>query len=272
MMRSPQRWALAVRQPGGGIYLESHPVRDRRALADVPLMRGVTALVDTLGTGIRALAISARIALGETPDAAPPTREVAGALALGAVVFTALFILLPAILPGGGPRHGGEALVRNLIEGGIRIAILLAYVVGISFIRDIRRVFEYHGAEHKVIAAREAGAPATVEAARPFPKVHVRCGTDFLFLVMIVAIFVFSLLGRPPLAWRLASRVLLTPVVAAISYEVLRLAARYEQNPVIRALTFPGRALQLITTREPGDDQIEVALASLDELLRPAGT
>jgi len=264
MMRSPRWWAVAVRRPDGGIHVESHPAGDlarRYPWLDRPLIRGVIALADAMSVGMRAMSIAARRSAGE--EAAPTPREVRGALAVAFLFFVAVFVLLPALVVPAG--EGG--VVRELVEGAVRIGMLLAYVLLISRISDIRRVFAYHGAEHKVIAAVEAGAPRTPEGVRRFSTIHVRCGTNFLMLVMIVAVVVFAFVGREPLWWRLGSRVLLVPLVAAVSYEVLRLAARRPRSPLVRLVTLPGLLLQRVTTREPADDQVEVALVSMEELL-----
>jgi uncharacterized protein YqhQ len=270
MMRSPTRWALAVRRPDGGIHTESHPVREPgspRHWADAALVRGLLALGETLRIGLRALRVSARVASGEDGEELRD-RDMAGALGVAFVFFVVLFIVLPAVLVGGA---GDRTVVHNLREGAVRIAIFFAYVLAISLLRDVRRVFAYHGAEHKTIAAHEAGAQLTHEGVRPFPTIHVRCGTNFLFLVMLVSAAVFSLVGRDPLWWRVASRIILLPVVAAVSYETLRLAARHPRNAVVRLISWPGLLLQRITTREPADDQLEVALAALQALLEDQG-
>lgn len=273
MMRSPRWWALAVRRPEGTIHTESHRVAgylERRPALGKALIRGVLGLGESLAIGIRALSISARISAGQEGEELSP-REVATAVALAVVVVVVLFVVLPALLIGGGEEEGlfvaePALVVDNLVEGGVRIGIFLAYVVGVSFLKDIRRVFQYHGAEHKVIAAYEAGAPPTPEGARPHSTIHVRCGTNFLFLVMLLAVVVFSVVGRTPWWWRVGSRILLLPVVAALSYEVLRFAARHEGSLLVRAITWPGLLLQRVTTREPSVEQMEVALAALGEL------
>jgi uncharacterized protein YqhQ len=273
MMRSPGWWALAVRRPDGLVHTESHEVGSyskRRPWLTKPLVRGVIGLGETMAIGVRALSTSARVSVGE--EDAPTNREIGIAIAIAFVFFVGLFIALPAIIDRGGKGlSGGAAFLHNLREGAVRIGIFLAYILLIARLKDIRRVFEYHGAEHKVIAAHEAGAPRTKEGARPFSTVHVRCGTDFLFLVMLLAVLVFSFVPRYGIAFRIVSRIVLLPVVAAVSYETLRLAARYDRNPLVRIVTYPGKLLQRITTREPADDQLEVALASLAELLRREG-
>lgn len=273
MMRSPGWWALAVRKQDGGIHTEAHETAayaKKRPILGRPGLRGIIALGESLAIGMRAMSISARVSAGE--DDAPSKKEMGIAIAVALLFFVAVFIALPAILTRGAGTHTGWALVgRNLIEGLVRIGIFLAYILLISLMPDIRRVFQYHGAEHKVIAAHESGAPPTAQAARGFSTVHVRCGTDFLFIVMIMAVLIFSLAGAGPVWWRILSRVVLLPVVAALSYELLRLSARHERNLAIRVLTAPGRLLQRVTTREPDDDQLDVALAAMLELMRREG-
>ena len=264
MMRSPRWWAVAVRRPDGGIHVESHPVGDlarRHPWLDRPLLRGAIAVGEALSVGLRALAIASRRSSGS--DAAPTRREVGMALGVAAAFFVGVFVVLPALVV----PAGEQTVVRELIEGGLRIGLFLVYVLAISRVGEIRRLFAYHGAEHKVIAAVEAGAERSPAGVARFSTIHVRCGTNFLALVMIVAVAVFSVVGREPLWWRLASRVVLVPVVAAISYELLRWAARAPRNPLVRVLSWPGLALQRITTREPEPDQVEIALAAMDELL-----
>jgi uncharacterized protein YqhQ len=278
MMRSLRWWAIAVRRPQGSIHTESHRVGgyiEERAWLNKPLVRGVLALGEAMSIGVRALAISARYSSGEEGEELTQ-REIRGAIAFAFVFFIALFIVLPALVVRGG--EGGSLFVfeasrigHNLREGGVRIGIFLGYVLAISLIRDVRRVFQYHGAEHKVIAAVETTGEASAAAAKPFSTVHVRCGTNFLFLVMLLAVVVFSFVGRSPWWWRVSSRILLLPLVASISYETLRIAARHHGNLLVRAITWPGLLLQRITTREPSDDQLEVAVAAMHELMAREG-
>lgn len=226
------------------------------------MFRGVIAIGEAMSVGMRALTIAARHAAGE--DEAHDEKGFAVASLIAFVLFIGIFVVLPAVLV---PAHTDQTLVRNFLEGVVRIAIFLAYILAISRIEGIRRVFQYHGAEHKTIAAHETGARLDIEGVRPFSTIHLRCGTNFLFLVMMISVVVFSLVGRDPLWWRLVSRIILIPVVAAISYEVLRISARHPRNIIVRILTAPGLWLQRITTREPDDDQVEVALAAIAELI-----
>lgn len=274
MMRSEDWWAIAVRRPEGTVHTESHPVAsDRSRLPKVRFVRGLRALGETLSIGMRAISISARESSGE--EAEIRDRDIAVAIGLAVLLVIGLFIVLPALVVRGGDEGGGLGLfvldpgliVHNLIEGGVRIGVLFAYIGAVSLLGDIRRVFAYHGAEHRTIAGFEDGAARSVEGVRRYSTVHIRCGTNFLFLVMLLAAVVFSIVARSPWWWRIGSRIILLPVVAALSYEVLRLSARHGRNPLVRLLTWPGLALQRVTTREPDDDQVEVALAALGELL-----
>lgn len=274
MMRSEEWWAIAVRRPEGTVHTESHPVAsDRSRLPKVRLVRGIRALGETLAIGMRAISISARESSGE--EAEVRDRDIALAITLAMLLVIGLFIVLPALVIRGGDEGGGLGLfvldpgliVHNLIEGGVRIGVLFAYIGVVSLLADVRRVFAYHGAEHRVIAGFEDGATRSVEGVRRYSTIHMRCGTNFLFLVMLLAAVVFSIVARSPWWWRIGSRIILLPVVAALSYEVLRFSARHDRNPLVRLLTWPGLALQRVTTREPESDQVEVALAALGELL-----
>lgn len=274
MMRSEDWWAIAVRRPEGTVHTESHPVAsDRSRLPKVRVVRGLRALGETLSIGMRAISISARESSGE--EAEIRDRDIGVAIGLAVLLVIGLFIVLPALVIRGGDEGGGLGLfvldpgliVHNLIEGGVRIGVLFAYIGAVSLLGDVRRVFAYHGAEHRVIAGFEDGAARSIEGVRRYSTIHMRCGTNFLFLVMLLAAVVFSIVARSPWWWRIGSRIILLPLVAALSYEVLRLSARHGRNPLVRLLTWPGLALQRVTTREPDDDQVEVALAALGELL-----
>ncbi len=264
MMRSPRWWTVAVRRPDGSIHLESHPLEGRASrsfLRRTPL-RGAAALADAMGVAVRALAISARESSPESEQSIEPGHV--GKALLGILAFfVLLFVIVPALaVPGDDQR-----LVRNLLEGLVRFGVFAGYIAAISRMKETSRVFGYHGAEHKAIAAWEAGEPLTHDGVRRFSTVHVRCGTNFLWLVMFVALVAFLPLPRDPLWWRLVLRVLLVPVVAAAAYELLRLSARFAGSAPVRLLTWPGRLLQRVTTKEPGPDQVEVALSALSELL-----
>ena len=267
MMRGERSYAVAVRAPDGRIELD---VRDAPTWADrwsrIPIARGVAALAESLALGFRALTWSADRQLPEEERLSPRAMgwTIGGAL----VFFTALFIVIPTFVNqgfAGALDLGGVA--SNVAEGGIRLAIFLGYLVLISLMPNIRRVFQYHGAEHKSIAAYERGAELTPEAAQRFSTEHVRCGTNFLLTVMVVTIVVYAFVGHTSLVWMITARILLLPLIAGLSYEVIRFAAGHMERPVVRALMTPGLALQRLTTREPTLAQLEVGLASLRAVL-----
>jgi uncharacterized protein YqhQ len=261
MMRGARSWAVAVRRPDGSIDLtvEDAPAWGQR-WSSVPLVRGVVALAESMSLGVRALAWSGRPEDDDTP--LTPV-ELAGTLAVGLVGFAALFLVVPAVVTKLAQHRLAGRLGFNLFEGGLRLALFLGYLVAIGRLAGVRRVFEYHGAEHKAIAAWERGVPVTPESAQTFTTEHVRCGTNFLLLVMVLTIAGHTLVGRPGWAGLLLSRVLLLPLVAAVAYELVRAAADRLDRGWVRAVMAPGLALQRLTTREPGLDQLEVAIAAL---------
>jgi len=226
------------------------------------MVRGAITLYEALVIGVRALLFSAREALGEGEPQSPAAVNLSIALGLGLAI--GLFFVLPASLVRLFDRYFSTVYALNLGEGAIRVAVLIGYIAIIGRLEDIRRVFAYHGAEHKAVNAYEAGTPLKVNEVRRFSRFHPRCGTSFLLIVMIVAIVVFSFLGRPGLLVRIAERIALIPVVAGISYEIIRAGARYRW---IRPLVVPGMWLQRLTTREPEDPQLEVAIHALQEVL-----
>jgi uncharacterized protein YqhQ len=269
MMRGPDHWAVAVRQPDGDIHVESHEVRSivrRVPLLGKPFLRGVIVLGQSLSIGMRALLISANRSLGEEEQLSGA--QVAVSMAIALVLFVGIFILGPTVAFAWLERkvHGG--LVTNVLEGLFRVAIFVGYLALIGRLREVRRVFEYHGAEHKTIAAYEHGTAMDPTAINRLPKEHVRCGTNFLIIVLIVTIFVFALFGTPTIWWRIGSRLIAIPLIAGLAYEALRLGARFPRSGVMRAAMRPGIWLQKITTREPNPAQIEVAMASFAEVRR----
>lgn len=265
MMRSPQWTSTAIRRPDGAIRAVTEPhaslllhFRWLRA----PVVRGCVALYESLTIGIKALLLSAGLATAE--QASLTGRQVATTVSAGVGVALGLFFVLPAAVIRSLDVYVPSVVVSNLAEGALRVLILLTYVAGIGRLPDVARVYAYHGAEHKAVNAYEAGAPLRAEATRGFSRFHVRCGTSFLLIVMIMAIVVFSFLGRPPLALRLASRIALIPLVAGLSYELIRAAARFRW---LRPVVVPGLWLQRLTTREPDDRQLEVAVRALREVV-----
>ncbi|MGZ5213430.1 MAG: DUF1385 domain-containing protein [Actinomycetota bacterium] len=269
MMRGADHWAVAVRKPAGDIYVESHEidsVAKRHPFFAKPLLRGVIVLGQSLAIGTRALLIATNRSMDD--DEQLTSRQVGLALALAMVFFVAIFVLGPTVLFAWVQHRVGGGVLTNVLEGLFRVALFVAYLWLIGKTKDIHRVFEYHGAEHKTIAAFEHGDPLDHEHVDRYSTVHVRCGTNFLIIVMVITIFVFTLFGTPGFWWRIGSRVLAIPLIAGVAYEALRLGARYQSSLVMRALMAPGLWLQKITTQKPDREQIQVAIASFDEVLR----
>lgn len=266
-MRGKKHMAVAVRLPDGGIKTVCQPVPQIYSgrLREVPFLRGVIMLAETLSLGLRALMFSAEAQTGEMGELNRGTMWGTLTLALGFAV--ALFFVAPLLLSRLFYAHIASDVLVNLIEGVIRLGILIAYLWSIGLSREIRRVFAYHGAEHKAVNAYERGAPLEVESTRPYGTAHVRCGTSFLLAVVIVAIFVFAFVGRPGLWLSIAYRIVFLPLIAAMSYEFIRLSADHAERWFMRPLMTPGMALQSLTTREPDDSQLEVALSALREVV-----
>jgi len=267
MMRGPKLTATAVRDPNGKIQVDVNPVHsitERFPILKRPMLRGSVALIESLVIGMKSLSYSAQMAGDE--DEKLTDREMAGTIVFALVLASILFIAIPTGAAKFFHDITSDPFCLNLLEGFLRLAIFLLYIWGISRMKDIRRVFQYHGAEHKTIHCYEAGLPLTVENVQKFSRLHPRCGTNFLLIVMLVSIFVFAFLGWPSLAERIASRILLLPVVAGISYELIRLAGRSD-NTIIQTAIKPGLWLQYLTTRPPEDDMVEVAIESLKAVL-----
>jgi uncharacterized protein YqhQ len=267
MMRGEHSWAVAVRMPQGEIEVD---VKDAPRWADryskVPLLRGVMALAESLALGFKALAWSANRQIPEEEQIS--SRAMGWTIGISLAFFTAIFIITPAVAANGlGDVLHLDGFWFHVAEGAIRIGIFLGYLLLIGAIPDIKRVFQYHGAEHKAIAAYENDAELTPAAAQRFSTEHVRCGTNFLLTVMVVTIVVYSFVGRPGWLLLLGSRVVLIPLIAGLSYEVIRFAAKHMQWRWVRVLMRPGLALQRLTTREPTLDQVEVAVVSLRAVL-----
>ena len=231
MMRGPKDVATAVRDPNGRIQVETHPVSsiaDRYPILKKPMLRGTVSLVESLVLGLRSLSYSAKMAGDE--DEQLTDKEMAGTIIFALVLASILFIAIPTGAAKFFHFITDDPVFLNLMEGFLRLAIFLAYIGGISRMKDIRRVFQYHGAEHKTIHCYEAGLPLTVENVQRFSRLHPRCGTNFLLIVMLVSIFVYAFLGWPSLVERIVSRILLLPVVAGISYELIRFALRFDDR------------------------------------------
>ncbi len=269
MMRGRDVWAVAVRRPTGDIHVESHDIDSvvrRHPLLGKPFLRGVIALGQALGIGFRALSISARESAPEEERLS--SRQMGFSMAIAGVLFIGLFIVLPAVTFRWVGNRIDSSLLVNVLEGVFRVGLFLGYLLIIGRTKDIRRVFAYHGAEHKTIAAYEHADPLVPDRVDRYSTLHVRCGTNFLLLVMVITIFVFALFGDPGLWWRIGSRILAIPIIAGIAFELLRLGARFPDSLLMRAVMAPGLWLQKITTKPPDRDQIEVAITSFNEVLR----
>jgi uncharacterized protein YqhQ len=277
MMRTPSNWAVAVRKPDGEIAqvcrVITSPMAKRRIFR-LPVIRGVIALGESLAIGFRALAISANYAAQSEDDEEDfelSRGQIIFAFALAIGFALALFKVGPALITSRLGIDTTQAFV--VIEGLIRVGIFILYLVVISLLPDLRRLFQYHAAEHKAINAYEAGEELTPERVDRFSLIHPRCGTAFLLWVMVIAIFVFAFFGRPVWYWLIASRILLLPVIAGLAYELIRFAGKHQGNRIVMALLAPGLWLQRLTTRKPSLDQIEVSIRALKEVLaREGGT
>jgi len=283
LMRSPGAYGIAVRRPDGSLALQRAKVSSiakRWPVLKLPILRGVAVLFQSLFLGIQALNFSALEAGIETPKDGEKKPDgsklaVAGSMAVGLGLGVVIFLLVPLWLTELAQTYVfGEmhSLAFNLFDGLLRGIFFLAYIVAISRMDDIHRVFQYHGAEHKVVFAWESGRGLTVENARVQSRLHPRCGTSFLLFVLLVSIVLFALIPKTaPFLVKFGGRLVLVPLIAGLSYEVLRLTAKRSSSPVFRLLVAPGLALQRITTQEPTDDMLEVAIVALQEALREDG-
>jgi uncharacterized protein YqhQ len=282
MMRGPSAWSVAVRKADGDIAEVNRPIASvllKHKWLRIPIVRGVVALGESLAIGFRALAISANYAAQEErkqedgeegeiqTELTKAQLAFAFAIAIGFALL--LFKVSPALITNWLPIESTGAFV--IIEGLVRVTIFVAYLVGIGFLPDLKRVFQYHAAEHKAINAYEAGEALEPEVVARHSLLHVRCGTAFLLYVMVIGIFVFAFFGQPDWHVLIASRILALPLIAGIAYEIIRFAGKHPQHPVLRPLLQPGLWLQRLTTREPTLDQIEVSIRALKEVLRLEG-
>jgi uncharacterized protein YqhQ len=285
MMRGAHSAAVAVRNPKGEIVIHETPLSRtlyRGRIIKTPFVRGVIGLWDALGLGTRALMWAADVAVGEDEQVDFNGPIGWATLGVSLLLGVGLFFLLPTLgaagignllglTPDGSAPVGFAAFLVNLIEGAIQIGLLIGYIWAIGRIPDVQRLFGYHGAEHKTINAYEAGAELKPETVAQYPIEHPRCGTAFLLTVAFVSVFVFSLLGRPPLPLLILSRVIFIPVIAGIAYEVIQFSARNMHNPLVRVLVKPNLALQHLTTRQPDLHMIEVAIVSFERVLVSEG-
>jgi uncharacterized protein YqhQ len=274
MMRGPGNWAVAVRTPNGDIAQVSKPIDSAMArhwVFRLPIVRGVMALGESLAIGFRALAISANYAAQQEGEAG---EEVQTELSRGALIFAfavaigfavMLFKVTPGLITELLPIKSTGWFV--IVEGLIRVTIFIAYLSLISLLPDLRRVFQYHAAEHKAINAYEAGEELEPEIVQRYSLIHPRCGTAFLLWVMVIAVFVFAFFGRPHWYWLIAERILLLPLIAGLAYELIRFAGKHADNRVLMTILAPGMWLQRLTTREPTLDQLEVSIRALREVL-----
>ncbi len=277
MMRGPRNWAVAARKPDGEIAQvarEIDPLMARHWLLRLPVVRGVVALGESLSIGFRALSVSANYAAQEAEEGDEEPAEIGRwalafsfAIAIGFAVM--LFKVSPALITDLLPISSGGWFV--IVEGLIRVTIFVLYLSVLSLIPSLRRVFQYHAAEHKAINAYEAGEDLTPEVTQRYSLIHPRCGTAFLLWVMVIGVFVFALFGRPAWYWLIVSRIALLPVIAGIAYELIRFAGKHAENRILMTLLAPGLWLQRLTTREPTLDQLEVSIRALREVLEREG-
>jgi uncharacterized protein YqhQ len=267
MMRGAQSVAIAMRAPNQEIVIHTEPLAGiyKSKIIKIPFLRGLVGLWDALGLGVRALTISANLQTGEEEKIEGPALYLTLLIALGFGV--GLFFLAPAAIGQLAERTlGVNAWWSNLIEGLIRLILAIGYIWAVGRLPDIRRVFAYHGAEHKTINAFESGAELTPEVVAGYSLEHPRCGTAFLLTLLLVSILVFSLLGPLPLFWRLASRILLLPVLAGLAYEYIRWTSRHLGSPLVRLIVRPNLALQRMTTRQPSLEMLEVSIAAFNAM------
>jgi len=268
-MRGVRDWSLAVRRPDESIGVHDFPLRpyaERHRFYKLPLVRGVVALIESLVIGVRALQLSANESLGEEEEPLGK-KEMGVTLAVSLVIAVGLFFLAPLGLTSLLKGVLGTGFAFWIVEGLVRVAIFVLYIVVVTRIPDLRRVFEYHGAEHMSIHALEHGEPLTPEAVQKYGTLHVRCGTSFMLIVMVVAILVFALVRWPAWYWLILSRVVLIPLITGISYEVIKWAGRHDDLLLVRIVMAPGLALQWLTTKKPDHSQVEVAISALERII-----
>jgi uncharacterized protein YqhQ len=275
MIRGPRHMAVAVRHPSGHIVTHSEELSGiyTGKSRSIPMLRGIIVLGETMALGLRALNFSSRVAFDEKDEgenAEFPSTVFWGSMAIAVLFIVGLFFAAPILIANLLSLVDANRVWIVLAEGALRLGMFVAYIAAIGRIPDIKRVFQYHGAEHMTIHAYEAGNPLTVEGVRPFPKEHTRCGTSFLLVVVVVALltfFVFDVAVDRGLLVRTASRIVFIPLIAGVSYEILRIGARFGENPFVKAMFAPNLALQALTTNVPDDSQIEVAIASFQAVV-----
>lgn len=279
MIRGQKEVAVAVRNPSGEIIYHSEPLNSKlytSRVAKMPFARGLVMLWDMMVLGMRMLVFSANVAVSDEVNDDGTKQEIGGAalwvsVLIGIVFAVGLFFVLPLLLSGIMDAAIGKSWLSNLVEGILRLGLLIGYLWAIGRIPDIRRVFAYHGAEHKTINAFEDGVPLDAKHVTLYSTAHPRCGTGFLLVVVLICILLFTLLGRPPMVWMVISRIVLVPVVAAIAYELIKFTARHWSSALVRTVMSPSLALQKLTTREPDESMIEVGIAALQRAIAADG-
>jgi uncharacterized protein YqhQ len=268
MIRGQKAVVTVVRRPSGSLAIATQSLSTMFTgwMRKTPLIRGVVVLIEAMTLGIKALLYSANVSLEEEEETKVSGGLLWSMLIVALAIAVALFFIAPLFLTKLLDPYIGSSLLFHLIEGCIRLAIFVTYLKLVTLVPDLRRAFAYHGAEHKAINAHEDGATLEVEAVRKYQRAHVRCSTSFLFVVMIIAIIVFALVGLPSVWLMVLARIVLIPVIAAIGYEIIYFATRHK-NRLVRAILAPGLWLQSLTTREPDDSQLEVALSALNRVL-----
>jgi len=266
MIRGRTSMVTAVRKPNNEINVEVKPLASatENKWRRIPLIRGVVVLIEAMVLGIQSLMHSANISL-EEEDVQLSKGAIVGMLMVSGVLVVVLFFIAPLFLTGWLNNYIPNAVVFTIVEGVIRLAIFLGYLKAISYMKDIKRVFTYHGAEHKAVNAYEAGVPMEVEAIKKYSRAHVRCGTSFLFFVLVIAIIVFTFVGRQTLWLMVVSRIVLLPVIMGLGYELIYFGAKHTHNWLMKILLAPGLWLQSMTTGEPDDKQLEVAIAAMNK-------
>ena len=269
MIRGKDHFSVSVRNPSGQIITRTKPVPNLLSskLKQIPLVRGVITLAETLVLGMDALNYSSSIASGTEPEDTSRL-SIISMLVISLTIAITLFFILPLLASK--PFEGifGNDITSNISEGIIRLIIFLLYISLIGLMQDIKRVYMYHGAEHMTVHAQENNEPLCIQNIRKYPTAHPRCGTAFLLTVMVVAIVIFTLIPREPMWLLYGSRVVLIPVIASISYEFIRLTGRYQRIPIFRALSIPNLMLQSLTTKQPDDGQIEIAVAAMEATIK----
>ncbi|KKN16721.1 hypothetical protein LCGC14_0973060 [marine sediment metagenome] len=268
MMRGSHYWAVAVRNPNGEIILKDHPIKSAVSkfnFLKLPLLRGVTALIENLVIGFKALNFSAGVSVGEDEKPLSPW-HMAISFGISMLLVVVLFMAIPFFTTRLAKSMVQNKVLFTMIEGFIRISIFIGYVYLISLLKDIRRVFQYHGAEHKVVNAFENKEPLNQKSASKYSTIHVRCGTNFVIIVFIIAVVLFSFLPVTDFYLRIAGKILFAPIIAGVAYEIIRRASK-TRSRFIKVIIKPGLWLQKLTTKEPDDAQVEVALASLERVL-----